>query len=282
MPFEPMNDSYNDYYIVMEQTSPENNKVNILEVVDNKNGLNYLRFSTTLQSFYGRNRNRRLWKAEQVRAMAESAPVQELIKYGSFVGEMGHPCPDSGKVTVERILSIDPNRTSHRITSLFWPNPNELHGVVETLDEGVGSPGYRMMRNILQGIVPAFSLRSLVPQRKNPDGSIDVIGPGRMVCYDRVYLPSHEEAYMDKSIPVKNIVTKPQFEVVMESFTDYVMAHSDKINQVIDKMDPALESASFDLKSGMLSVNTAEGKIFIAPETKYRNEIANSLNLLDF
>lgn len=266
------NDAFNDFYVVMEQTSPEDNKVQIVKD-GSSNGLNFLRFSTCLQSFYGRNRNRRLWKAQQIKTMVNDRPVQELIEKGSFVGEAGHPVPDDGKVTIERILTIDPLRCSHRIISLSWPNENELHGVVETLDEGVGSPGYRFMKNIQQGIIPAFSLRSLVPQRKNADGTTDVIGPGRCVCYDRVYLPSHQEAYMDMEIPVKNIITKSKFETVMESYCDFVTSHSDKIRRIAEDFSPAMESATFDVKSGMVSIPSPEGRMFIAPELKYRREI---------
>lgn len=274
---------YNDYdnvYIVMEQTTPVDAKIEIQKVVDT-NGLNYVRFSTCLQDFNGLNRNRRKWPAEIVRKMAEAPTVQELIRMNSFVGEAGHPVPDSGPVTMERICNLDPLKCSHRFTKLFWPKNNELHGICETLDEGVGSPGYRMMRNILQGVVPAFSLRSLVPQKKNPDGTTDVIGVGRMICYDRVYLPSHEKAYMDVDMPVSQVVTKPQFQVVMESFTDYVMSHSDKIRSVIDDMDPVMESASFDPKTNLVSVKTDEGRIFIAPEIKYRKEIHGALESLN-
>ena len=279
----PNNNLYNDYdqtYIVMEQTTPVDNKIEIQKVVDT-NGLNYVRFSTCLQDFNGYNRNRRKWPADVVKAMAEAPTVQELIRMNSFVGEAGHPVPESGQTTMERICNIDPLKTSHRFTKLFWPNPNELHGICETLDEGVGSPGYRMMRNILQGVIPAFSLRSLVPQRKNPDGSKDVIGVGRMICYDRVYLPSHEKAYMDVEVPVSQVVTKPEYKVVMESFSDYVMSHSDKIRSIVDDMEPAIESASFDPKSNLMSVKTEEGRIFVAPEMKYRKEIHSALESLN-
>lgn len=264
-------DRFNDFYIVMEQTSPEDPKINIIGD-GSKEGLSYLRFSTCLQSFRGRNRNRRLWKADQVRTMVNDRPVQELIRKNSFVGEAGHPVPMDGKVTLERILTIDPNNCSHRIVSLSWPSNEELHGIVETLDEGPGTPGYRLMKNIMQGIIPAFSLRSIVPQRKNADGSTDVIGPGRCVTYDRVYLPSHEEAYMDVEIPVKKVVTKDNFTTVMESYTDFMLNHSDKVRGIIDKMSPAIETASYDVKTGLVTMNTEEGRVFIAPEVKYRKE----------
>ncbi len=276
--FSPNCDQYMDYYAVMEQTSPQNQKIEILHE-GHENGLNFLRFSACLQDFYGRNRNRRLWKLEQIRTMAAQSNVTELMRMGSFVGENGHPVPDSAPVTLERIVTIDPNNTSHRVLSLDFKG-QELHGVVETLDEGVGSPGYRFMRNIQQGIIPAFSLRSLVPQRKNPDGTTDVLGPGRMICYDRVYLPSHTKAYMDVDIPVKNIVTKGRFETVMESFTDYVMGHSDKIRGIIDDLDPVMESVSID-KNGIASIHTKEmGRIFVKPENKYQREMADFMRNL--
>ena len=121
----------------------------------------------------------------------------------------------------------------------------------------------------------------MVPQRKNPDGSKDVIGVGRMICYDRVYLPSHEKAYMDVDMPVSQVVTKPEYKVVMESFADHVMSHSDKIRSIIDDMEPAMESASFDPKTNLMSVKTEEGRIFVAPEMKYRKEIHNALESLN-
>lgn len=273
------NDAYQNYYIVMEQVSPEDNKIEII-ADGKKDGLEFLRFSTCLQAFRGLNRNRRDWKAQHIRTMANDKPVQELLAKRSFVGEAGHPVPMDGKVTIERILTIDPLRCSHRIIELSWPSETELHGVVETLDEGPGTPGYRFYKNIQQGIIPAFSLRSLVPQRKNADGTITVIGPGRMVCYDRVYLPSHEEAYMDVDIPVKQVVSKPQFETVMESYCDFVTSHSDKVRSIVDSMEPAMESASIDTKAGMISVPVRGGHVFIAPETKYRKDIRGLMGSL--
>lgn len=273
-------DRYLDYFVVLEQTSPENNKIEMI-ADGRKNGLNFLRFSTCLQSFKGLNRNRRLWKAEHIRQMANDRPVQELIEKGSFVGEAGHPVPMDGKVTIERILTIDPLRCSHRIVSLSWPKPDELHGVVETLDEGPGSPGDRLMRNIMQNIVPAFSLRSLVPQRKEADGSTTVTSAGRMVTYDRVYLPSHQEAYMDIEIPVQQIITKSKFDTVMESYCEFITSHSDKVRRVVDDLTPAMESACIDTKTNMISIPTAEGRIFVAPEIKYRKEITGLFNELN-
>lgn len=271
------NDNYNDFYIVMESTSPEDAKMKIIsEKADNES--HYLRFSTCLQSFYGRNRNRRLWNPLHVKEMLNASTILELMAKGSWTGEAGHPVPATGKVSIDRILTIDPLRCSHRIVSISWPNDNEVHGIIETLDEGVGSPGYRFYKNIQQGIQPAFSFRSLVPQRKNPDGSTDTIGAGRAVTYDRVYLPSHKESYMDIEVPVKEVIKKNDFEVVMESYCDFITSHSDKIRKIADDFDPVMESASYIPENDMLSIKTGAGTIFVAPELKYRRELKNLYN----
>lgn len=275
MPIDMYNDRYNDYYVVCEQTTPDSAKIEILDD-GKKNGLNFLRFSACLQSFYGLNRNRRLWKADQIKVMSEDKPVQELLQRGSFVGEAGHPVPMDGKVTIERILTIDPLRISHRITSLSWPNPNEIHGIVETLDDENG-PGHKMKRSIMQGMQPAFSLRSLVPQRKNADGSTTVIGPGRLVSYDWVILPSHQESYIDIEIPIKQVVSKPQFQTVMEGYCDFVLENSDKVRRVVEDYEIATESVAFDPKYKAMTVGSKEGRIIVAPETKYRREFEDLL-----
>jgi len=268
------NSDYLDYYAVIEQSSPDNSNMQILN-----SGTNFLRFRAGLQSFGHLNRNRRLWISSTMKQMLASPHVAELLSKGGIPGENGHPVPTVGQVTMERILTIDPNNMSHVIKSFEW-NGEILYGIIDTLDEGPGSAGYKFMKNIEQGMDPSFSLRSVVPQRKNADGSITVTGPGRFVTYDRVILPSHEEAYIDKSVPIKNIITKDKFETVMESFTDLVLMNSDKVKRIIDNAEPALESAQIT-KEGMLTINTEnEGKLFIKPEMKYRKEISGLMRSL--
>ena len=275
-------DNYLDYFAVVEAAvSSEDTKIKILkEATEAKDGLNFLRFSACLQTFGARNRNRRLWLGQHMKAMLQAEHVQELLQKSGIPGENGHPIATTGQVSIERILTIDPNNLSHRILSFEWKDDNTLYGVVETLDEGPGSAGIKFMRNIMQGMDPSFSVRTLVPQRKNADGSIDVTGPGRYVTNDRVIVPSHKEAYIDKSIPIKNISTKPQYEHVMESFTDFILEASEKVNRIIDKLDPAVETMGIDA-NGIVSINTEkEGRLFIMPESKYRNEFKDVMGSL--
>lgn len=264
-----------DYYIVVESALEQDERA--IKVIDESNSSKFIRFETKLQSFrLPRNRNKRGWKSIYVKQMAAAPTVVELIRAKSFVGEAGHPVPAVGSVTMERILTIDPNNVSHRINKLDFRNGDlDLFGEIDTIDDGNG-PGDKLRRNILQGIIPAFSLRSVVPQRKNEDKTIDVLGPGRMVCYDRVYLPSHEDAYMNVEVPVKSITTRNKFESVMESFGRTIIETSDKIRKTLDGMEPALEGAAYDIGSDMLSIPVdGNARVFVAPEIKYRREIRN-------
>lgn len=251
------------FYAVMEQTTPEGAKAEIIHENKSSNGeLNFLRFRQILQSFGHRNRNRRLWLAEHIRESLKNPwVVQHLQSKGGLPGENGHPVcmVDNAKLSMERLVTIDPNNICLLLKDYEFKGDELLYGTIETIDDGNG-PGNRLMRNILQGIEPAVSCRSLVPQKKNPDGSTDVIGPGRLICYDRVFVPSHEEAFRDESVEVTSVTKTNKFTPAYESmiteddFTGWAYQNSDNVKSILDGLMPAMESASIDLKSEMFSV----------------------------
>lgn len=270
--------NYFDYYIVMEETTPAESKIEILSDKGSSGNLNFLRFTSVMQTFNGRNRNRRLWRSRFVKDMLASSECQEMLRKG-WPGENGHPILQfKAEPSLERILTIDPNNISHKMCSFEWVGDTVLKAVIETLDD-IDGPGAKFARHIMQGLEPAFSCRAVVPQRKNPDGSSDVIGSGRLVTYDRIFLPSHKEAYRDIDVPVKNVVKKPQFDVLMESAISFTLSKSDKVNYIIDNFDPVLESTSFDI-NGTLSMKTGEGTVIINPEKKIRDEIKDFMKTL--
>lgn len=271
-------DDYNDYVIAIESTSSGPIEILSDKSSGNSSDLKFLRFRTCLQTFSKRNRNRRRWYSKFSRPMFDSKENKELLKKGGIPGENGHPVPAIGQVTIERILTIDPNNISHVIKEFIWPTPDRVDGIIETVDD-INGPGSRFRNNILQGLPVSFSTRSVIPQRKNPDGTIDQTGPGRYVTSDRVYLPAHEEAYIDETIPVKEICKKGRFEQVMESYATFVAETSDKVSRILDHMEPALENCMFG-DSGMLSIPTSEGIVGIYPEMKYRDELFDLMNNL--
>ena len=110
----------------------------------------------------------------------------------------------------------------------------------------------------------------MVPQRKNPDGTVDVTGPGRLICYDRVFIPSHEEAFRDSKAPIANVIKSNNIGVAYEQviddadFNNYAFENSENAKFILDGMAPAMESMTFDVKNMMMSVNTNEdGRVFI-------------------
>ena len=271
-------DNYLDYSVVIESNTEPNEGFELLKEGKNGNVLSFLRFKTCLQTFGNRNRNKRLWFGKWMKMMIDAPEVQELINNGGIPGEAGHPVPPSGQVTMERILTIDPNNISHVVKSIEWIGEDQMNGIIETIDDGNG-PGNRFMRNIMQGLPTSFSTRSVIPQRRNPDGTIDQTGPGRYVTSDRVFVPSHKKAYIDMNIPVKNICKKSDFVTAMESFVSYTVNHSDKIGRITDGMHPAMEMAGID-RYGCIIIPTDEGIAGIYPELKYRKEFADFMRSL--
>lgn len=267
----PCNKNY-DYFAVMEQSTPDNAKTEIISEEKRNGELSFLRFRQCLQSFGKRNRNKRLWQASHIRdSLKHPWVVQHLEKKGGLPGENGHPTSDTGELSMERLCKIDPNNICLLLKSYsFENNDTLLFGVVETIDDGNG-PGNRLMRNILQGIQPAVSCRTLVPQRKNPDGTIDVMGPGRLICYDRVFTPSHEEAFMDTKAKVTGVTVTPKinvtcetpaYECALKDIAHQAVTGSDNVKFILDGLDVCMEGVSIDT-TGMLSVPTNEGHIFV-------------------
>lgn len=264
-------DNFMNYYAVIESAVPvEDREIEIIKC-DDSNSATFIRFRTCLQSFNGRNRNRRLWIQRFMEQMLNTKEVHEMLRIGGLPGEAGHPVPDIGQATVERILTIDPLRVSHYVTKFEWVG-KKLYGIVETADDGEGAPGYRLRKFILQGKIPSFSERALIPQQKNRDGSSDQTGPGRHVGHDRVFLPSHDDAYMDTEFLIKSVTTKQNFETAMESYCNYVVERSEKVKQISDGLSPVMESAAIDI-NGSVSFDVPDGKIIIPTERQYREEL---------
>ena len=137
-----------------------------------------------------------------------------------------------------------------------------------TIDDGDG-PGNKFARSILQGMEPAFSVRSVVPQRRNPDGSIDVTGVGRVVTYDRVFLPSHQAAYRDVSVDVKKVVSAKSYETTMESLGLLAYGMSDRAKYAAGD-SVAMESIRLDSAGNFVARNN-QGTVIVPLEKKVKN-----------
>lgn len=271
--------SYYDFYAVVESAIDSDQVQASYKILNQGHGidnsLNFLRYQACLMTVGTRNRNRRLWTKPIMDVMMNAPHIVEMFRRaGGLPGESGHPIPPTGQVSMERLVTIDPENLAILIKEWWWDG-EAMMGIVETLDQGEGTPGNKLMKRMLQGMVPAHSIRSLVPQRRNADGSIDVTGPGRFVTTDSVIGPSCENAYLDISIPVKNIIKKAEFDTVMESYTNYALERSEAVKRVIDDMRPAMESAAIDANTGFMGITTeTDGRVFIPMEKKFRKDIS--------
>lgn len=278
-------EDYDNFFIVVENALRPEKPQNLTE--EKKGDKTFLRWRQCMQTAGRRNRNGRLWMKAHLVPMIDGDPIvqESLREGGGLPGEAGHPVPDVGKVTVERILTVNPTNVSHFNKSFEWEG-DKLYSVMES---SCVYPGTILTGHMQQGIKPAVSARTVIPQRRNPDGTIDVLGPGRLACYDWVYHPSHPEAYIDISIPIKEVSTKNQFEHAIESFsgiyaTDLAI-RSEKIKRVMDTYgySAALESYVMDQRTGIFSARVRDeetgekGLVCISPELKYRNEYKNYL-----
>lgn len=178
-------------YIIMENQN-ESYAIENLDVVNNPNlQLFFVRFDTVLQSLDCENRNRRWYAKDGMISALKSPSITELIERGTWCGEYGHPIDSN----LSRISVIDPKLTSHKITK-WWIDGNLIKGTIETLDDGMY--GTKFTKSIIQKGEPAFSLRALA--RLTKKGNITYVNtPPHIITYDGVILPSHKEAYADKS-----------------------------------------------------------------------------------
>lgn len=272
--------SYPFYAVIEEAPVGEEQKFEIIGEKKAGDGeLKYITWRQCLQSFGRRNRNGRLWLAKHIAESLKHQWIAQLFQKGGVPGENGHPTAVSGKLSMERLLQIDPNNQCILLKNYQFEGDTKLYGTIETIDDGNG-PGDRLRRNILQGMIPSVSVRSLVPQKKNPDGTTDVIGPGRIVCWDRVHVPSHDDAYADTNAPFKMVNKKIKLtsavteSVGLEMYVGYdtefakqVYKNSEACKNVLDGLNPVMESACID-KDGFFSVPVDGGHVFIKPEDR--------------
>ena len=254
-----------EYAIVCEETSPVGSKAQILDVKDNQGHVQYLKFRACMQDFGKRNRNGRLWNGRMMQKALSAPHILELLEKRDLAGENGHPIPDVGQASMSRIMTINPNNVSHVILNFQWEGDTKVYSDIMTIDDGNG-PGNKFARSIMQGMEPAFSVRSIVPQKRNADGTIDVTGVGRVVTYDRVFLPSHQAAYRDVNIDVKKVVSAKSYETVMESLGLLAFEMTDRAKYAAGD-DVAMESIALDGPGRLLAKNK-KGTVIVPLEKK--------------
>ena len=267
---------------VMEQVSEPCTPYNITRHKDN--GLYYVRYNTVLQSLDVFNRNRRLYTVNAIKESLAAPHIIELMSNGQWKGEAGHPLSNDPK----RILTIDPKLTSHKINKI-WFEGNLVKGEIETLDD-VDGYGRKMTNDVLQGGRQSFSLRAMCPLVKKPDGSAICNKKGHIVTYDWVILPSHIEAYMDRTSPIQKVCESLEtfgngFEDIMtpvqeSSLLDFITEESKNVKLVSNIAEITTENMILtdDKKFAILKEGT--DTFYVKLEDKIKHEVRNYMSRL--
>ena len=182
---------------ISEQTSPEDNVVKNIDVVNKGNGVFYVKFRTCMHSFDVLNRNSRMYEASNIMDCIGSERIQHYLSHGGWYGEMDHPTPMKmgEKLHPDRINLIKMDNTSHRFLNPTVEG-NLLMSDVET-DSGTDA-GMNLARKMVQGFIPGFSCRAIASMVNK--GGKPVVLCRKVICYDWVLFQSHREAEQDTSV----------------------------------------------------------------------------------
>lgn len=201
-------------------------------------------FEAVLQEADAPNRNKRIYGKDVLAEALKAPTVQEKIAHKSFYGESGHPLSED----IKRQAYIDQSRISHIVTSYKWEG-NILKGIVETAQTAAG---YDMRGLIRQGSQVSFSMRALGNVIKEEGSYKRVYGPLMIVAYDWVTIPSHDKAYMTRTISEgynpTSALNESMITFNMKDLAAYV-THNDK------RIKSICESLEFNLASDLSNVD---------------------------
>ncbi len=141
-----------------------------------------------LQRMNKKNRNGRFYATEQLAPQVTNCARTIELKKTGFPSENGHPMDTS----LIRQQSIDPNNVVAYFKDI-WIEGDYIMGKFVGSNLAIGEAFDQDLRD---GYKPAWSLRALGSIKNTPRGA-EVEGI-KVITWDRVYYPSHPEAYTQK------------------------------------------------------------------------------------
>lgn len=235
------------------------------------------------------NRNGRSYLTKDLAREVACPRTKELLKTNTFYSEWCHPAGD-----MVRQQTIDPKCSVARILSLEM-NGNFVQGTFTPTNTPLG---LAYNEEILEGVIPAWSLRAL--------GSLENVG-GRMivtnlkmVTYDSVVYPSHDAAYTQKILSESAVTTvedsysrlkrianeqagiKTSFResgelvpIMNKQIMDYVKQESGNVRKILEQVDIFYESAKMTDKNHVQLVGKNGDVFIINLESYVQREIEN-------
>lgn len=239
------------------------------------------------------NRNGRIYELKDMKPEIESERIQvELLKTLNFKGEDGHPCTSE----LARQSVVDPKCTSVLFTKI-WLEGNDVHANFRGTNTQYG---LALDADLKEGAKPSFSLRALGSVEREKNGKCYVRNI-RIVCWDRVYYPSHKRAYTIGLINAKNegaavhesanllgnnntvdYNSAEVFEngilipIVNQQVVDYIKHESANVKSILNTFDTLYESAIIVNGGKQVQLQLNDGnKMLVNLEQYIEDEILN-------
>lgn len=222
------------------------------------------------------NRNKRIYSSEDLHKEIYGPRVRELVSTGNFKGEAGHPtCMD-----LARQQKVDPTLEQVWYTKLWMDGPyvkGHFRGTNNDL-------GRSFNQDLKDGQKPSFSLRSLGSIDRS-SGQNKVVNL-RIICYDRVYFPSYDNAYTERIISESagygyndmfdyvrshgnEQIVKEDYEliapIVNDAIVDQLLKESSNLNSLCNDFNPKKITCAGD----KVTMITEDYDTVIMPTDKY-------------
>lgn len=268
-----INESYDMDAIEVDRSYRKNNKIDLSK--RNERGDRYI-VKSTLQRANSLNRNKRYYELEELQKAIQGLRPQEMVRVG-MPSENGHPMIQE----INRQNTIDPNNVV-AYHNQIWIEGEFIKAYTQASNLHIGEA---LNRDMEDGYIPAWSLRALGSVTQTPEGM--KVNNIKIITWDRVYYPSHMEAYTD-TINESTSYTPIQKKIIDTGFIkpikdpkvlDYVKEQSKNLKSIKESFEfdyDNLELVNNGTQAKMTDINGAGFVVNL--ESYISNEIRKYLN----
>lgn len=224
-----------------------------------------------LQTAGFKNRNQRIYPAEELFPQLECERTKQLLAHKQLLGECGHPL----STELARQQTIDEKLSCVRYLK-FWTEGDHVMGWCKGTNNDLGETFDLDLR---EGCIPEFSLRALGSLEKTPQGA--VVKNLRLITYDKVIFQSDRDAFMRKIVNESFIdnssdkitrIPSEQKDILVPFNNDavrkYIMSESANLKMIKDSFDIFYESISI-LPNGRVQMVDKMGSVMIVNLESY-------------
>ena len=223
-----------------------------------------------LQTAGIKNRNQRIYPAEELFPQLTCERTQQLLAHKQLLGECGHPL----STELARQQTIDEKLSCVRYLK-FWTEGDHVMGWCKGTNNDLGETFDLDLR---EGCIPEFSLRALGSLEKTPQGAM--VRNLRLITYDKVIFQSDRDAFMRKIVNENAQVVdgkmpripSEQKDVLVpfnnEAVRKYIMSESANLQMIKDSFDIFYESINM-LPNGQVQMIDKFGSVMIVNLESY-------------